>query len=219
VLSICSKNSYYLNMNSRIKQLLAALLILFFLTPGFAYLSLAETAEIIPEGHYRIGLIPEIILARGRTVDVGAFLDIPIHDSLSSRFIIGSGDTSFYTGGSLKWTPFPDIDKQPAIGFKTSFVYARTSSVSLYNYQVSPLISKIVKTEQGTLIPYVGIPVTLIYANSTNKTAAQFTVGTEWVYNKDIQFGGELNLNLSETESSLVAYINFLFNGKTGFLK
>jgi hypothetical protein len=190
-------------------------------TAQAAYLAVAETAELLRPGDYRIGVAPQLLLTSGNSLNTAAYFDLSINPSTNSRLMIGGGDTDFWMSGAAKWVPFPDDGRQPAIGFKGSLIYAREASVNFYNFQVAPIISKIVNTEIGKLNPYVALPVTLIYTDNkkASTSAVQFAVGTEWVDRKDFQAGGELGLNLSNSNSAMTLFFSFPFNSKEGFRK
>ncbi|MEQ1724021.1 MAG: hypothetical protein ABL930_12665, partial [Pseudobdellovibrio sp.] len=184
---------------------------------SFAYLSVNETAELVKEDNYRVGLFPQFYLANGGGSNYGAFFDMYIDNDVNARFVIGGGTTDFWTSASAKWVPFPDYQQQPAIGFRGQFTYARDNNLNFYNLQITPIISKIVDTQIGKLNPYIGVPLTLIYSNSSSTTAAQFAVGAEWIDRADFQFGGEIDLNLTNTTTSISLHLNFPFDGNTGF--
>lgn len=186
--------------------------------PGFAYLSVSETGELIKEGEYRIGVIPQLILSTGGGSNMGVFFDMPVEDDVNSRFIIGGGTTDFYASASVKWVPYPDYERQPAIGIRGALTYARDGVANYYNLQATPIISKSVDTEWGKMIPYVGLPVTIVHS-TLSTTLMQFVVGTEWVDRKDFQIGAEFDFNLSNTNTALTLHFNFPFDGNTGFRK
>lgn len=209
-------------MNKIIKQ--PCLRILFAFTSFFlltstssAYLSLSETGELIKEDHYRIGVIPQLLLNNGGGTNVGVFFDMPVETDMNSRFVIGGGNTDFYTSASVKWVPYPDFQKQPAIGLRASFIYARAVNVNSYDIQITPIVSKIINTQWGKLNPYVGLPITMINNSSRSVTAMQFAVGSEWIERADFQVGGELDLYLQNTTTALTFHVNFPFDGTTGF--
>ncbi len=210
-------------MNKFFKKpvVLTFLIILSFLLlsrPGFAYLSVSETAELIKEGEYRIGVIPQLILSSGGESNLGVFFDMPVEDDVNSRFIIGGGTTDFYASASVKWVPYPDFERQPAIGLRGALTYARDGVANYYNLQATPIISKSVDTDWGKMIPYVGLPITIVHS-TISRTALQFVVGSEWVDRKDFQIGGEFDFNLSNTNTALTLHFNFPFDGNTGFRK
>ena len=186
--------------------------------PSLAYLSVSETAELIKEGDYRIGVIPQLILSSGGGSNLGVFFDMPVEDDINSRFIIGGGSTDFYASASVKWVPYPDYERQPAIGLRGALTYARDGVANFYNLQATPIISKNVDTQWGKMIPYVGLPVTIVHS-TISATLIQFVVGSEWVDRKDFQIGGEFDFNLSNTNTALTLHFNFPFDGNTGFRK
>lgn len=188
----------------------------------FAYLSVSETSEVLKKDHYRLGVIPQVLLTSSGGTNIGAFLDLPIDNDINSRFIIGSGNTSFWTSASVKWVPYPDYEKQPAMGIRGALIYARDTSEDFYNLQLTPIISKIIDSEWGQMIPYVGLPITVIHNNSSATTVIQFAAGTEWSERQDFQVGAEFDLNLSDTtlaSNALTFHINFPFDGNIGFRK
>lgn len=191
---------------------------LFILTqPSSAYLALNETAELLKEDHYRFGVAPQLLLTNGSGINVGAFFDLPIENDINSRLMIGGGSTDFWTSASVKWVPYPDFRKQPAIGIRGSLIYARDAALDFYNLQATPIISKIIDTQWGKMNPYVGLPITLIYNRTTSSTAMQFVIGNEWLNRSRFQIGAELNLNLSNTSTAIAFHINFPFDKKIGF--
>lgn len=208
-------------MNIILKRPITKILIIFvsaFLLAqtSFAYLSLSETAELIKKDNYRVGVAPQLLLSNGSGSNVGAFFDIPVEEDVNSRFMIGGGNTDFWTSASVKWVPYPDYEKQPAMGLRGSISYARDENLNFYNFQITPIISKIVDTQWGKMNPYVGLPVTMVYSEK-NTTLMQFVVGSEWIERNDFQVGAELDLNLSNTTSAMTLHFNFPFDGTTGF--
>lgn len=226
ILVVKPKSSWvtYLNMKKTLKQPLLKIVFVFVTAlllskTSFAYLSLNETAELIKEGHYRIGVVPQLLLSNGGGTNVGAFLDLPVQNDVNARFMLGSGNTDFWASASAKWVPYPDYKKQPAMGVRGSFIYARESTLNFYNLQITPLISKIVDSRWGKLNPYLGLPITFVFNNNENTTAMQLAVGTEWIDRPDFQIGAEFDMNLSNTNSALTLHINFPFDGDIGFRK
>ena len=186
---------------------------------GFAYLSINETGELLQEGDFRLGVLPQFYLSDGGGSNLGAFLDLYTAPAINSRFAIGGGSTDFWAQASAKWVPFPDYQRQPAIGFRGAFIYARDVNINFYNFQITPIISKITDSEYGKMIPYVGLPVTIIYADNKSKTAMQFAIGNEWVIDPGFQVGAELDLNLSNTTTAISVHLNFPFDGQIGYRK
>lgn len=182
-----------------------------------AYLSLSETAELIKENQYRVGVSPQLLVSDGGGSNISVFFDLPVESDMNARFILGSGATEFWAATSIKWVPYPDYKTQPAIGLRAAFIYARESKDNFYALQLTPIISKIVDTHWGKMNPYIGIPVTALFSNTKNLTALQFVVGSEWIDRRDFQLGAEFDFNLSKSVSAITLHANFPFDGKLGF--
>lgn len=184
-----------------------------------AFLTVNETAEILPDNYYKIGITPQAILSSGGGFNVGAFVDAHLDDDLDGRLTAGGGETDFWTQASIKWVPFPDVDRQPAMGARAAVIYARDESVNLTGVQIAPLFSKKADTRYGNMIPYVSLPITFFNAESGSYTASQFTVGAEWFPELDKHFGTEFNLNLKNSYSSFSVYFSFPFEQSIGYKK
>lgn len=184
-----------------------------------AYLSLKETAELVPDGIFKLGVAPQLKLTDGSGLNIGAYFDMSVADDLNGRIEIGGGETDFWTAASMKWVPFPDVGRQPAIGGKLALIYARDEKVNFYNVQISPIISKLADTTYGKMIPYVGLPITFVSTKDDSFVATQFAVGAEWFSNRDMHVGAELDLNLNKSFSSMTVFISFPFDQSVGYKK
>lgn len=193
--------------------------------PLFAYQAIGETAELLPEGFYKLGLAPQLIVSEGGGFNMGAFYDMYLVDSLNGRVELGGGKTDFWATASVKWVPIPDIDRQPAAGLRTAVTVARDEDANFFNIQIAPIVSKKADTIYGEMIPFVALPITFVSAskdlNSNGKgyTSSQFAIGAEWFQNKDINYGAEFDLNLSNSFSGISAFISFPFDGTVGYKK
>ncbi len=187
--------------------------------PSWAYLSVGESGEIQKVGSNQFGLEPQILGNEGSGVNIGAFLDMPIREEVSTRFSLGAGKIDFHAGAAVKWIPFPDVDQQPAIGLKTAAWYARQSSLNVWTIQVAPLFSKRVNTDAGLFIPYAAIPFNFVSSTDRSATGSQFAIGSE-LYAKDLtnmHFSAELALNLKDSYSFLSGTVVFPFDSEKGF--
>lgn len=184
-----------------------------------AYLSVGETAEILPEGFYKLGLQPQLILSDSSGFNMGVYFDTYLADSLNGRVEIGAGKTDFWTTASVKWVPIPDVDRQPALGIRGGLIYARSDSSNFYNFQITPIVSKKADTRYGEMVPFVALPITFLNTNSKSLVATQFAIGAEWFQNKDVNYGGELDMNMSNSFTSVSAFISFPFDGTVGYKK
>ncbi|MFN8943519.1 MAG: hypothetical protein ACK5WZ_02740 [Pseudobdellovibrionaceae bacterium] len=193
------------------RHLFSILFVVSFSSFSQAYLSLAETADIPSQDQLIFGAYPQIFLNRGGGANVGGFADIALAESFSVRghFEVGKIDTVL--GASVKFTPFPDIDRQPAIGFRGGFTYARDSDENFISTHIAVLLSKKVPTDQGTFNPYVGIPLTFTSMKDGSESGTQFIVGSEYFDQESspIRFGGEIGISLKDSYSYILGYITY----------
>ena len=210
---------------SKLPQARAALfLIVFFVSALFtsthaAYLSLGESGEVIPESTFQVGAAPQVITNGDGGFNVAAFLDAGWTDSFSSRFMLGAGEVDFYVSGSAKWIPFPDVDRQPAMGLKLSLWYAREGSSNINTIQLLPMVSKKYPTDNGIFIPYAAYGISNYSIAGSNKTGDQFFIGSDW---KNPDFGsinvtGEIATSLKDSTSSISIFASIPFDNKKGF--
>lgn len=188
-------------------------------TTALAYLTISESTELITPGKYQVGIEPQLVTSQGSGANLDAFIDAGINDSTSARIGLGFGSVDFHAGGSVKWIPFPDVDNQPGIGGKASIWYGRVDSANALSLQLAPLISKKYSNENGLFVPYIAIPLTTTNTKDRNINGTQFVFGTDWVAPdaQDMTFGGEIGLNLNNSNSYFAASIRFPFDSKTGF--
>ncbi len=179
-----------------------------------AYMNLAESAEISRQDKLIVGSYPQIFLNEGGGVNVGVFADMALAESISVRANAEVGKIDMVLGASAKFTPFPDIDNQPAIGFRGGFTYARDENENIISTHIAVLASKKMSTEQGFFNPYVGIPVTFSKTKDENKTGTQFIVGTEFFENDSsvLKFGGEVGISLKDSYSSILGFVTYSFD-------
>lgn len=182
-----------------------------------AFLTIQETAEILPENYYRLGVAPQLIVSDGGGFNLGVFADAHIDNDLDGRISMGGGETDFWAQASVKWVPFPDVEKQPALGGRAALIFARDESNNYTGVQITPLVSKKADTRYGNMIPYAGLPITFMSGKHKSYTASQFTVGAEWFPEQDKHVGAEFNLNLDNSLSSISVYFGFPFEGSTGY--
>ncbi|OFZ29856.1 MAG: hypothetical protein A2622_10880 [Bdellovibrionales bacterium RIFCSPHIGHO2_01_FULL_40_29] len=187
---------------------------------SMAYLTVGETAEVLPEGYYKLGLQPQAVISDGSGFNMGVYLDTYLEDGINGRIEIGGGETEFWTAGTVKWVPIPDVDKQPAVGIRGGFSYARDSGADLYHLLIAPIISKKADTRYGEMIPFIALPISIpvIDTKVNNTTGTQLAIGAEWFY-ADVNYGLELDLNLGRSFSAISAFISFPFDSATGYKK
>ncbi|AHI05742.1 hypothetical protein BDW_06180 [Bdellovibrio bacteriovorus W] len=184
-----------------------------------AYLTIAESAEVLPMGQYQVGIEPQILLNKGGGSNVSVFLDTAFSESSSGRLTLGGGAVDFNANASFKWVPFPDFANQPAMGLRFSGGLTRDEDENVLQLQVAPLISKKFDTEYGLTVPYVALPFTYLNFKNENVMASHLAMGTEFHYVdwKDVTLGAELGVELNKTYSYISVFATFPFDGEKGF--
>ncbi len=176
-----------------------------------AFMWTGESAENVAPKAYRLGVYPQLKLSDGSGFNFAGGVSTGWSDSVSIGGHLGLGDTDFYGGAHVKWTPFPDFEKQPAIGFKFEGLVGREGSENIFGGKVHPIVSKKFDLSAGRFVPYGALPVGVtMFAGNTNFTA-QLTGGTEFYTErmKNWGFGAELGVSLSKAFTYIMAFATY----------
>lgn len=192
------------------KKLLLSFIILGLSPSAFSALSTAETAEILPLDKMQLGAEVQLNASDSEFNFAGHF-DKALTESSQMRGTLGSGKNGLLAGVSYKWTPYPDYDKQPAIGFRGGINYWRSESINVLNLTVQPIFSKKYDTSEGLVIPYISIPVGVSFVKSKTLNPMQFVMGAEYG-----AFGAEFGLELRDSFNYILIYWNYLFDEPQG---
>ncbi|MGZ3775037.1 MAG: hypothetical protein ACXVCY_14200 [Pseudobdellovibrionaceae bacterium] len=194
----------------------------FFLsTTAQAYLSIAESGEMVPPGKYQVGVEPQLLLNKGGGANFDVFFDSSINESTSARVQMGAGAIDFNAFASVKWIPFPDVNNQPAMGLRVGAGLARDEQQNILQLQVAPLLSKKYDTEYGLTVPYLAVPFNFLNSKTENVVATNLVVGSEFHYVdwKEVTLGGELGIDLNKSYSYISIFATFPFESQKGFGK
>lgn len=189
------------------------ILFLLFFTSAIShgFMTVAETANIIPTNTYRVGFEPQVLTNQGGGINATVFLDRGVNESTMGRVYLGAGAQDFTTGASVKYIPFPDVDQQPAMGIRGGARYTRNEGLNFLSVEVAPLLSKKISTEKGDFHPYVAVPFNYNITKEKNFVSSQMVFGNEWnVPEMDrTTVGAELGFSLSDSYSYISAYISY----------
>jgi hypothetical protein len=206
---------------TKINKLIISILFFTFSNSQAAYISILESGEILSQDKkYQIGFAPQIMTSEPTGLNVAMFLDAAWADSLQSRFTLGVGELDFYTGASLKYVPFPDVARQPAIGIKASVWHARIESDNITTLHIAPMVSKKFQTEkQGLWIPYTAIGLSSYELGGKSKSGMQFFMGSDWKAPDlpEYTFTGEVALDVEDSIGHVTVSIAIPFDEKSGF--
>lgn len=184
-----------------------------------AYLTINDTAEILPKGFYSVGVEPQLNTSENTGLNLGVFVDAPLTEASQARLSLGTGVTDFWASVAFKYIPYPDVDNQPAIGLRGSLTYGRDGDLNFFHTQFAPMASKKTPFVHGLLIPYVALPITHNATKAKNFVSSQFTLGSEFIpkANKDFHYGAEIGFNLNQSFSYISAFVTMPFDGALGY--
>ncbi len=177
--------------------------------PALSFLSTIDSGELVPVNQYRLILEPQI-----SPYNLAAHFDAGISDSSQLRVSLGAGESATHFDFSVKYIPYPDIDNQPAIGYKLGLLFANEKdNVSSLGVRFTPLVSKRYMIDQNYFTPYLGLPLGVSVQKSTSKTPSHFVLGVEvsMPTAPDMQFGAEVGANLRDSFSYISAFVSFYF--------
>lgn len=190
------------------KYLFISVSILLLSLSSHAQYSVAESAEVLTGKSYRAGV--QTLETFNNGLDVIGNFDAPVNDSTSMRVLLGTGEADFITGASLKYVPFPDVDKQPAIGVRGGITYSRLNKVGTLSLSAAPIVSKKVATDIGQFTPYAALPFGMNFYSGNVSSPVQMAFGTEYKHPdyETFMFGAECGINLTRAENYLSIYVS-----------
>lgn len=188
---------------------------------AMAYLTISESAELPAATNYQVGFEPQFLTNNGGGANATAFFDAPLTDDIATRLWLGAGAIDFNVGATVKWVPFPDVEKQPGIGFRGGAFYARNESENILTLQLAPIFSKKVDTEHGLFIPYAAVALDLTSTKEKNFTGSQIMFGTEYKTPEipKMFFGLEAGFELNDSYSYISGTVTFPFDSSKGLFE
>lgn len=186
--------------------------------PASAYLSFAESAEILPTDRYQVGFEPQLLTNRGNGANFNLFFDANINQDSSARITMGAGTIDFNAFASLKYIPFPDVGNQPAMGVRVGAGIAREEGDNWLTAQVAPLLSKKFNTAYGLTVPYLALPFNFINSKEENYVGSNIVFGSEFhsVESQNLIFGAELGAELNKSYSYISLFVTLPFDSSKG---
>jgi len=170
-----------------------------------AYFSTIDTGDLVAPGQYQLSFEPQLVLSRYDGFNGVARIDTGLDESSSLRGILGFGTVDFHIGGMYKYIPYPDVDKQPAIGFLAGALLARENGQTEFSLRFHPLVSKRFSTEIGDLTLYASAPIGITTTSNKTYVPIQVAGGTEFrpLNYRNMSIFAELGINVREAFSYL----------------
>lgn len=178
---------------------------------SFAYLFTGESAEIIAPENFELSVLPQLKLSDGTAFNFAAGVKTQFNESTSMGAHIGFGDTDFFGSAHFKWTPFPDFDRQPAVGFKFEGLVGREGQETLFGGRVHTIVSKKFETNMGLFVPYASLPLGMVSFRNNYDFQMQLVAGTEFLREAQSKwkFGAELGVNLQKTFTYVLGVVTY----------
>ncbi len=190
----------------RILKLIALAAVLSSAAPALAYYTVQDTGDLLKPKEMRFGAEAQFI-THGDTTGVNAIgrFDRGLNSDMNLRFEVGAGTTDMVAAAYVKWVPFPDFEKQPAVGFTVGGQYAHYNSHSEVALRVIPFASKAFETDIGMLTPYAALPFAFASYNGDNFVPVQLVLGSRYRSPdvKQCDFTAELGFDIHQSPNSI----------------
>lgn len=171
-------------------------------------MTIAESAELVPENQFRVSLEPQV-----NYFNFNTHFDTGVAEDAQVRLSAGIGSGNYHFDFFYKQIPYPDYSDQPAIGYKIGAIFARENNSSVLTPLFCPLISKNILIHKDRWTPYLSLPIGVSVFQSRSTTPVHFVAGFEFVPTsvENMQFGAEMGLNIKDSFSYMSAFVSFYF--------
>lgn len=182
------------------------------ITTAQAYLGLLTDGDVLPKDEYSVGAETQLVFNKNDGLNFAGHYAMGITDSIEMLVDAGFGAVDAYGGASVKVVPYPDYDKQPAIGFILGAVYAHEASEDFLTLHTKAFVSKSFEFDYGKIVPYGALSFGYTMTNIKGaENPFHLILGAkyqhfEW---KKIYLYGELGTSLSEAFNYVSLKINF----------
>ncbi len=206
-------------------KILTTLLLSLLISPtSFAYYSLMDTADLVPEGIYNTNVETQFITDGDSGLNLIGRFDSRLDEETSYRVEAGFGTVDFNIAAFYKWSPIPDTKKQPALSVSGGVSIARYTfgnvSANDLSLRAHPVASKKFKSDFGLITPYGGIPLGLRTVEGNTDLVAQLTIGVKAKPRrfKHMSFIGEIGFDLTDAFTFLSLGFNLAVDPDKGFV-
>ncbi len=167
-----------------------------------AFQSHMDTADLLKPDQYQLGIEPQYIFNNVSGFNAIAHFDMGATEVSNFKFELGTGVVPLQMGGYYKWSPFPDIDNQPAIGGYFGVLYSyKNSNVTNLGFRAHPEVSKKFKLKNfGDVTPYGALPFGIAMESGNTTYPIQLAAGAKWLPSslKHMNFWFEVGLELNQ---------------------
>lgn len=175
---------------------------------ALGYFSVIDSGELVPKDQYRFILEPQF-----GHFNIATHFDAGITEESQARVSIGAGENGTHFDFFYKTIPIPDVDSQPAIGYKLGTSFDVDRGATIFSVRFIPLISKVMTFHKKTFVPYLALPLSLTMNKTDSTTPIHLVLGSEITIPKatDMAMGFEVGASLKQSFSYISAFITFYF--------
>jgi len=187
----------------RLKTIMGLLVPLFISRIAFAFYTVQETGDLLKPDEKQAAATMQMVTSGDTGINLIGRLDMGYNDDSNIRFMAGAGTTDFEIGAFYKIVPFPDYEKQPAIGFTFGAHFAHYNSNDELSMRVIPFASKKFDVKFGTITPYASLPFAFSNYNKSTYEPLQLVIGSRYKHPDfdTCEFNVELGFNVSSAFS------------------
>lgn len=181
---------------------------IFLVSPAaLAFYTVQDTGDLLDEKEYKFSAELQFITSGDDGVNVIGRFDTGFDEDSNFRFLAGVGTTDYVFGAFYKWVPYPDFEKQPAIGLTSGVQLAKYEDETEMALRFIPFISKQFETDIGTLTPYTSLPVNIRHYDGETDMPVQLILGTRYRHPEydEVEYTAELGFEIQDA----VTFISF----------
>jgi hypothetical protein len=164
-----------------------------------------STPRFVEQGHFALGLEPELVLSHGAGLAANARFTYGLTDLNNAQLILGtgSGPRRFRAGGNFTFDFFPDVEKQPGIGLAFQGMYYQLPDTGTVEVTALPYIHKTFISGANEVEPYFSLPFGMGFTDGRYQALETAVVGAMFKSSgmDSIRYVLEFGVAINHTES------------------
>jgi hypothetical protein len=193
------------------------LLLLASLQFSHAYLGFLTDGDILAEDKFRTGAEFQGVLSENEGINVAGHFDLGLNESTELLLEAGIGEIDVFGSLQFKYVPFPDYEKQPAIGFIFGTTFASEESDTETMMNIKAFLSKQFATDIGEMTPYSALALNLALSDNNNMDPIHFIIGSKYKHPnwENNYLFAELGIDISDAFNYVAVYWTYEFDRGT----
>ena len=168
---------------------------------------------------FEMVLSPSVDLSPG-----GAFLSSEFRyqatEDVGLGLGFGAGELGFNFGANAIWYISPDLPSQPAFAILGGVYFNQLSSLDYLLLRVTPIVSKSVKTQWGSVSPYAGLQLapSVGFGMANSDFGIRASMGAQFTFTSlhGVQLWSEFGLGLFHSNHEIVIGMSYPFSAAGG---